>query len=79
MDERDRSYVVCVREDNRHTPTSVLVKCDVCFDSLWCSSHNLLRIPICLGCAMKLPDPKFIVTKEDMDAAIAELKRLRKI
>lgn len=75
MSEITKEYVVCVKEEDQHTDVSVLTRCDICHHGVWVMPFNLLRIPICLSCAKELSDAKWIVNKENMDAAIAEIKK----
>lgn len=79
MDEV-KKYVVCMRKErcSEPHPDSTLRRCDTCHTEVWCMPFNLLNIPLCMQCAMELPDAKFINNRENLDAAIAEIRR-RKI
>ena len=72
----DKQYVVCVLV-NGHTPhpDSIPRRCDICFGNVWCMPHNLTKTPVCLNCCNKLPDPHFILTKENFVTAMEEIRR----
>lgn len=73
--EGQQIYIVCLREIQAHTIDSALRTCDICFGNVWCHPMNLLKIPICIKCALELPDPKFIIDRENLITAIEELKK----
>ena len=75
----DKQFVVCVSEGDYHTEQSVIRRCDTCFCNVWCSTHNLIRIPVCMTCAMKLPNPQFFLNHENLAAAIEELKKMMEV
>lgn len=64
------TYVLCVKENERHIQESVLVKCSRCFCGLWCAPWNLLSIKICIDCAAKDKENfTFVVKQEDLARA----------
>ena len=75
MSDSVKERVICVREEMDHSPESVLRNCDRCFNGVWCSPHHLIRTPICLQCAVKIPNINFVMTREDFEGALEELNR----
>ena len=75
MSEEMKQYVVCVHDDFPPHPESVRRICDMCFQPVWCMPFNLTRIPLCLDCVKKIPNPVFFMNGENALAAIEEIKR----
>ena len=75
MSEEMKQYVVCVHDDFPPHLESVRRICDLCFHPVWCMPFNLTRIPVCTECALKLPNPTFVMTKKNFESAVDEIKR----
>ena len=77
-DQPNKQYVVCVPESFSHHPESVIRQCDICHERVWCMPFNLLMIPICWKCSVGVENPKFVLNKENLQAAIEHIIKEKK-
>lgn len=84
--KKDRTFCVCVNEDDAHIPDSILVHCIRCKRKVWQSLHNVDKEPICHPCALEFAQEQvlkgeqvsFGITPEDARRSLIEIEKIEK-